>query len=157
MSNIILYTQINAPVERCFDLSTSIDLHTLSTAQTNEEAIAGVTKGLIGLNETVTWRAKHFGIWHKLKVKITEYEKPNFFVDEMLEGSFKFMNHRHEFEQSENQTIMTDYFSFSSPLGTLGKVVDKVFLKNYMTKFLIERNEVIKEFAESDKWKNVLL
>ena len=157
MSNIILYTQINAPVERCFDLSTSIDLHTLSTAQTNEEAIAGVTKGLIGLNETVTWRAKHFGIWHKLKVKITEYEKPNFFVDEMLEGSFKFMKHRHEFEQSENQTIMTDYFSFSSPLGILGKVVDKVFLKNYMTRFLIERNEVIKEFAESDKWKNVLL
>jgi len=97
MPHIHLEIQINAPIDRCFDLARSIDLHKLSTGNTQEEAIAGITSGLIGLNETVTWRAKHFGVWQKLSSKITEYERPNFFVDEMLEGAFKSIYHKHTF------------------------------------------------------------
>ena len=157
MQTIKITTKINAPIQRCFDLSTSIDIHKISASKSKEQAIAGTTKGLIQLNETVTWRAKHFGFWHKMKVQITEYERPNFFIDEMISGSFKSMKHRHEFMQVNEQTIMTDTFEFSSPLGILGKIVDHFILKNYMTNFLKERNAVIKEFAESDQWKNVLL
>jgi hypothetical protein len=40
-------TLIHAPVGRCFNLSRSIDLHKASTARTGEQAIAGVTAGLI--------------------------------------------------------------------------------------------------------------
>lgn len=149
-------TIINAPIERCFDLSTSIDLHKISASKTHEEAIGGITSGLIKLNDTVTWRAKHFGIWHKMTVKITELERPNFFVDEMISGSFKYMKHKHEFKENGNQTIMTDYFDFASPLGPFGMLVDKLILNRYMIKFLIERNKVIKAFAESDKWMSVL-
>ncbi len=156
MSKIILHTLINAPIKRCFDLSTSIDLHKISASKTNEETIAGVTEGLINLHETVTWKAKHFGFWHRMKVQITEYKKPNYFVDEMVDGIFKFMKHRHEFRQTENGTIMTDIFDFSSPLGILGKIVDHLILKNYMTNFLKKRNQIIKEFAESEQWKEVL-
>ena len=156
MNSIELQTKINAPIERCFDLSTSIDLHKVSAIKTNEQAIEGVTRGLIKLNETVTWRAKHFGIWHKMKVKITAYNKPYNFTDEMIDGSFKFMKHKHEFESQGTETIMNDTFEFASPLGLLGELVDKLILKNYMTKFLMERNQVIKEFAESNKWKQVL-
>jgi len=89
-------------------------------------------------------------------VKIIELEKPKYFVDEMLEGPFKYMKHKHEFIFKENQTIMNDQFEFSSPYGFIGKLVDNLILKRYMTKFLIERNKIIKDFAESDKWKEVL-
>jgi hypothetical protein len=51
---------------------------------------------------------------------------------------------------------MIDKFEFTSPLGFLGKLVDHLILKNYMTKFLQERNQVIMEFAETEKWKEVL-
>jgi hypothetical protein len=51
MPVINLHTQINAPIGIVFDLSRSIDLHKISTAHTNEEAIAGVTSGLIGMGE----------------------------------------------------------------------------------------------------------
>ena len=156
MNRIILRTEINAPIDRCFYLSTSIDLHKISASRSKEEAIDGITEGLIKLNETVTWRAKHFGLWHQMKVKITEYSNPDHFTDEMIDGSFKFMKHRHEFKSQGDQTIMIDTFEFASPLGILGKIVDKLFLKNYLTDFLIERNQVIKEFAESEKWKKVL-
>ena len=155
MSTIILKTKINAPVERCFYLATSIDLHKISASNSNEQAIEGVTEGLIRFNETVTWKAKHFGVWHRMKVKITKYEMPNYFVDEMVEGTFKAMKHRHQFIQSDNETMMIDTFEFSSPLGILGKIIDKLILKNYLTKFLLERNSVIKEFAESEKWRQL--
>ncbi|MEO9484586.1 MAG: SRPBCC family protein [Ekhidna sp.] len=156
MPHIQLETRISAPIDRCFDLSRSIDLHKISTAHTNEEAIDGVTTGLISLNESVTWRAKHFGVYQTLTTKITEFNSPSLFVDEMVKGAFKGFRHQHHFESIENGTLMTDIFDYQSPFGLLGKLVDMIILKRYMTKLLTKRNETIKEFAESDKWKLVL-
>jgi hypothetical protein len=84
MPFIELTTFIHAPIDRCFDLARSIDLHKLSTQGTEEEAIAGVTSGLIGKGEQVTWKAKHFGITQKLTSRITVFEYPYHFRDEML-------------------------------------------------------------------------
>ncbi len=97
MPKIELHTHINAPIGKVFDLSRSIDLHMRSTAQTGEQAIAGKTAGLMEPGETVTWRAKHFGIWQKLTSKITEFNYPTFFADEMVSGAFKSFRHEHHF------------------------------------------------------------
>lgn len=89
MPVIRLTTIINAPVAVVFDLSRSIDLHKISTAHTNEQAVAGKTSGLIGMDESVTWRAKHFGVTQLLTSKITAFESPHYFTDEMVSGAFK--------------------------------------------------------------------
>jgi ligand-binding SRPBCC domain-containing protein len=149
MPTFILRTQINAPVDRCFDLARSIDLHLDTMKHTGEIAIAGVTSGLIGLNETVTWKARHFGVVMTLKSKITECSHPEIFADEMVAGPFKMMKHRHVFEQKEDYTLMTDEFMYQSPLGILGKVADALFLKKYMQNLIEHRNQVIKQKAES--------
>lgn len=157
MPRIEIKTKIKANKNIVFDLSRSIDLHKISTEQTNEEAIAGKTSGLIGINESVTWRAKHFGVYQNLTSKITEFDKPNYFVDEMQKGVFKEFKHEHHFVELNGETLMTDIFNYKSPLGFLGKFADKVFLKKYMTELLTERNRVVKEFAESGKWKELLI
>jgi ligand-binding SRPBCC domain-containing protein len=149
MSKIELSIQINAPVERCFDLSRSIDLHMESTKHTGEKAIAGRTSGLIEMGETVTWRAKHFGIWQNLSSKITQFDRPNSFTDEMVSGAFKSFKHQHIFSDAGGQTLMRDVFIFESPLGILGKLADILFLRKYMEDLLIKRNQVIKDAAES--------
>lgn len=149
MPKIELLTHINAPIEKVFDLSRSIDLHILSTKQTGEQAIAGCTNGLIGLGETVTWRARHFGIWQNLTSKITEYSYPNFFADEMVSGAFKSFRHGHHFTEKDGYTLMQDVFAFESPLGVLGKLFNWLILKRHMTKLLVERNKVIKRAAEN--------
>jgi ligand-binding SRPBCC domain-containing protein len=156
MPIITLETIIHAPAEVCFDLSRSIDLHTISTKQTGERAVAGVTSGLIGLGETVTWRARHFGIWQQLTSKITEFECPNYFVDEMEQGAFNRIRHEHHYKNIDESTIMTDVFDYSSPFGALGKLADILFLKDYMTGLLGERNKVIKYYAESGKGAELL-
>jgi ligand-binding SRPBCC domain-containing protein len=149
---IILHTSIAASQKVCFELSTSIDLHKISTADTNEEAIAGTTTGMIKLNQYVTWRARHFGIWFKLSTKITTYEPFNSFTDEMISGNFKCMKHLHAFGTTNTGTLMTDDFYFESPYGFIGKIVDRLILKRYLTNLLIKRNNTIKHYAESDKW-----
>ncbi len=156
MPVIHLRTEINAKRPLVFDLSRSIDLHQLSTEHTHETAIAGTTSGLIGLNEWVTWRARHFGIYQQLTSKVTAYDRPNSFTDEMVSGAFNSFRHEHHFEDTEEGTLMRDIFTYRSPFGLLGRLVDALFLQRYMTGLLQARNAVIKEYAESGKWKMVL-
>jgi ligand-binding SRPBCC domain-containing protein len=153
MPIIELATSIAAPIERVFDLARSIDLHTHSTSSTGERAVEGVTSGLIGPGQEVTWRARHFGIWQSLTVRITAFERPTHFADVMLRGAFHRMEHHHHFEPSSGGTLMRDVFTYESPLGILGRVADLVFLERYMRSFLIERNRVLKATAESDAWR----
>ena len=63
MPTIYLSTFILATPEIVFDLSRNIDLHQISTKQTYEKVIAGKMSGLIELDESVTWRAKHFSFF----------------------------------------------------------------------------------------------
>ncbi|MFT2007999.1 SRPBCC family protein [Pontibacter sp. 13R65] len=147
---------VHAPLARCFDLSRSIDLHKISTQHTGERAIAGLVAGQIELNETVTWRARHFGIWQTLTSKITAYNRPYYFADEMVQGIFENFRHQHLFEAVGDSTRITDIFDYTSPLGLLGSLADKLFLERYMARLLTKRNLVIKEFAESGKWQEVL-
>jgi ligand-binding SRPBCC domain-containing protein len=151
MPTITLSIKIKSDIETVFDLSRSIDLHQVSTSKTNERAIAGVTSGLINMGETVTWQATHFGIRQKLTSKITAYNRPTHFRDEQQEGAFKYIIHDHYFEQQDDHVLMIDTFEFQSPYGIIGKIFDKLILTNYMTRFLVERNDVIRDYAERGK------
>lgn len=125
-------------------------------AHTGEQAVAGTTMGLINLDETVTWKAKHLFKTRVLKTRITAMEKPYSFTDEMVEGDFKQMKHEHHFKQIDNGTLAINIFTFEAPYGALGKMVNTIYLRNYMEKLLEQRNHIIREYAESDKWKFVL-
>lgn len=156
MPKIEITTEINSKIDICFDLSRSIDLHKISTEKTNEQAISGITSGLINLHETVTWKAKHFGITQKLTTKITAFKRPIYFKDEQQKGIFDSFSHEHMFEQLEEKVIMKDIFIFKSPFGIIGEIFNTIVLTNYMKQLLIDRNEVIKNYAETSKWKSVL-
>lgn len=149
MSTIYLNTVIKADIHYVFDLARNIDLHQQSTSKSHEKAIEGRTSGLIEENETVTWRAKHLGVYQNLTTKIVSMDKPVQFTDVMQKGAFKSMRHRHIFKSVNGNTLMTDIFEFKSPLGILGKLFNSIFLKGYLRKFLLRRNDMIKAIAES--------
>ena len=156
MPIIHLTTFIAAPIERVFDLSRSIELHKKSMTDYREEAVAGTISGLINLNETVTWKAKHVMRTRVLKVQITEMERPFRFTDEMKKGDFKSMKHEHHFKQIDNGTLLIDVFAYEAPFGSIGRLVSNLYLFSYLEKLLEKRNQVIKEYAESSKWQHVL-
>jgi ligand-binding SRPBCC domain-containing protein len=157
MARILLTTHIRAPAELCFDLSLSIDLHVDSTAGTGERAIGGVTSGLIGLGERVTWRARHFGIAFEMTSEITEVRRPRFFQDRMVAGPFAAFEHDHAFEEVDGGTLLSDDLRFEAPLGPLGRPVARYVLRPHLTRFLAARNATLKRVAESDgEWRRYL-
>lgn len=149
-------TLIAAPIERVFDLARSIDLHTDSASKTNERAVAGVTTGLIGLGQEVTWQGRHFGMLQSLTVKITAFNRPSFFADQMIKGAFRRFEHRHHFAETDGATRMLDELDFQSPFGPIGSLTDRLILNQYMRSFLIERNRILKQVAEGDGWQRYL-
>lgn len=156
MPLIHLTTFIAAPPERVFDLSRSIDLHQQSMQAFNEKAVEGKTSGLLSLNETVTWKAKHLLKERQLKIKMTALNAPYSFTDEQVEGDFKKLRHEHFFKPIENGTIMIDQFYFEVPEGFLKQLVSRYYLHRYLQQLLEERNRFIKKAAEGEEWKRIL-
>ena len=158
MPTIDLSRRVAAPIERCFDLARSIELHTHSTAATGEQAIAGVTRGLIGLGESVTWRARHFGVWQTLTSRITAFDRPHHFRDEQVRGAFAGFTHDHVFTpDGAGGTIMRDIFVFRAPLGLLGRLVESLVLTRYMRRLLETRIAIVAEAAEGEGWREYLM
>lgn len=149
MPTIRLATAIDASPARCFDLSLSVDLHRHSVAYTHERPIAGVTSGLMKLGDTVTWEAVHFCIKQQLTTKITNYERPYRFTDEMIRGAFQEITHMHEFVPQPSGILMIDFFTFRAPLGILGRLAETLILTRYMQGLLLTRNSYLKQVAES--------
>jgi ligand-binding SRPBCC domain-containing protein len=149
MPTIRLETSIQAPPERCFDLSLSVDVHARSQAGARERPIAGVMTGKMHLGDTVTWEAVHFGIKQRLTSQITAYERPTRFTDEMVAGGFRELHHTHIFVPQAHGTLMMDVFTFRAPLGVLGRLAETLFLTRYMTGLLRSRNRYLKQVVES--------
>lgn len=156
MPLIKLETFIGSEIDICFDLARSIDLHIITTSATKERAIEGRISGLIELNDFVTWEATHFGIRQKLTSKITAFERPFHFRDEQLRGIFKSIKHDHYFEIKNNGVLMKDVFMYEAPLGVIGKLAERLILTNYLKKFLLERNAILKQYAETGLYKLLL-
>jgi ligand-binding SRPBCC domain-containing protein len=152
-------TLIQAPVERCFDLARSVEVHLLGNTHFGESAVAsaGRTTGLIGEGERVTWRARHFWVWHELTSEITCLKRPDYFRDVMVRGIFRSMAHDHYFRQLPGgQTEMRDVFAFAAPLPVLGRIAEIGILRRHMRGLLVERNAAIREVAESEEWRKYL-
>ncbi|MDX8289328.1 SRPBCC family protein [Metabacillus indicus] len=139
---------IHAPIEVCFNLARSVDVHMETTGRTQERAVDGVTSGLMERGGSVTWEAVHLGVRQRLTAKIIEMEKPYQFTDVMVKGAFRSFTHTHEFKESGTGTIMKDTFSYESPFGIFGKIADLLFLERYMRNFLAARALELKRIAE---------
>jgi ligand-binding SRPBCC domain-containing protein len=149
MPTIILETFIYAPADICFDLMRDIRIHEQTTSQTSEKAVAGITVGKVGLGQRVTFEGRHFGVRQRFTVEVVEFDRPRLFVDEMTHGAFSAFRHVHEFFDQDGGTLMRDTLRWTSPLGILGKIADRLLIERHMTQLVRTRNIRLKEIAES--------
>ena len=150
MPAVRLETEVAAPAERVFDLARDVDLHVRSLRRSGERAVAGVTSGLIGPGEEVTWRARHLGLPFRLTSRITAFDRPHRFRDSQVRGPFARCDHDHLFEERAGVTVMTDVFEYELPLGPLGRVADRLLVRRRLERLLRERAHAVKRAAEAD-------
>ena len=146
---IVVETFICAPIETVFDAARDALLHTRTTTHTREKIVGGRGEGLFELNDEVTFEAVHFFVRQRLSSRIVEMNPPHRFADEMLSGAFQSLRHVHQFEKIIGGTRMTDILEWTSPLGWLGEIADRLFLIRHMTKFITRRNRALKAIIEA--------
>jgi ligand-binding SRPBCC domain-containing protein len=163
MTTLEELTWMRAPIERCFALSLSVEVHLRGNVHSGEQAVTeaasgrGRTSGILGFGDRVTWRARHFGVRQRLTSEITEYDAPHAFQDTMRSGAFAFMQHDHFFRRlGPDMTEMRDVFRYAAPFPVLGVLAERLVLDRYMRELLRERNRVLKEVVESEEWRRYL-
>lgn len=149
-------TWINAPVERCFLLSLSIDLQVDSARSAQEKAIGGTTTGLIAEGESVTFQGRRFGVRLRHTSRVVELRPYSYFREVMIAGAFLRFEHEHYFTLMDDGTRLKEEIRFSLPWGPLGQLATKLFVRRRLRRFLADRNALVKRVAESDEWRKYL-
>jgi ligand-binding SRPBCC domain-containing protein len=156
MPTIHLTSFVAAPQDRVFDLNRNIGLHKISMEHFGEEVVGGMRSGLMNKEDTVTWKGKHLYKTRFFTSKITEMKPFETFTDKMVKGDFKSFEHQHFFKPVDNGTIVIDIITYETPYGWLGELVNKFYLNSYLEKLITHRNDVIRQYAESEKWRALL-
>jgi hypothetical protein len=51
---------------------------------------------------------------------------------------------------------MVNHFYYRPRWGLIGDIVNLLFLQNYLTRTITKRNDLLRDYAETDKWKDIL-
>lgn len=145
---------VQAPIERCFLLSTSIELVEQIIGL---KPVEGKTKGLITNGDQLVWRGWKFGMPAMHETLITRYEPYRFFQDTMGRGRFKTFQHDHQFDEVDGHTLMIDVVRFSMPLGPLGKAFGKQVVVPHVLSMMLKRFNLLKRIAEGADWERYLV
>ena len=85
-------------------------------------------------------------------MRVTSYDRPRSFRDEMVDGPLRRMRHDHSFEPVDGGTVMRDEFEFA----TAFLLFDRLLLERHFRRLLELRNETIRRAAEGDGWRRYL-
>lgn len=156
MARIHLTTFIAAPIERVFDLSRHLALYRLVFQSRKEKLTSGAASTLIAKGETISIIAKHAGRSRMSMLKITSLQRPTLFVEEQVKGDLESYRHEHHFKPVDNGTIVIDIVEFGVPKDIIGKLFGKVYFKKYLEELLKKRTDLVRTYAETEKWRAVL-
>lgn len=83
------------------------------------------------------------GLPMRWKTRITEYEPPFLFVDEMEKGPYSLWRHRHTFRPSEQGTIVGDRVEYALPLGPIGNLAHNLMVRRQVEEIFLFRQRAL--------------
>ena len=147
-------TVINAPIERCFLLSTSV---AIVQRELGMHPAKGRVSGLVTAGDKILWKGWQLGLPQYHHSVISRFEPYRFFQDTMIAGRFKTFQHDHAFTpNAEGSITLADELRFSLPFGLLGHVVSRLIMVPHISGLLRRRFRLLKRIAESDEWREYL-
>lgn len=143
-------TLIHAPIDRCFLLSTRLELVAITLKMKTPST------GFVQLDDRIQWRGWKFGLPQKHLTHISAYQRPTYFQDTQEAGRFAFFQHDHWLRETPDGTLLEDEVRFRLPFGPLGRIVAKLILEPHIRGLVRQRYALLKGIAESDQWKQYL-
>ena len=71
-----------------------------------------------------------FNIPFKWVTEITHVKQKKYFVDEQRFGPYSFWHHKHFIKEVEDGVIMEDIVHYKLPLGIIGRLAHRLFIRN---------------------------
>jgi ligand-binding SRPBCC domain-containing protein len=152
MARFAIETIVSAPPAEVFAAALDPALHVKTMARFGETMVEAPAGGIFTEGTTATWRARHLGIPFRLRAMVFDIDPPRAFSDRQISGPFAAFLHEHRFEEHPTGTLMHDTVTFRSPFGPLGRLVDALFMREYMRRLIMERNAILAaEFEDPER------
>ncbi len=100
---------VNAPIARCFALSTSVEV---VHRELQMSPVEGRISGLVQSGDYIRWEGMQLGFWNYHVSKIYHFEPPFYFRDRMIAGRFKRFEHDHRLVSTGEGTLLSDEIRF---------------------------------------------
>lgn len=145
---------IHAPLERCFLLSTSVEI---VARELGMHAAQGRTAGLAVGGDTIRWEGWQLGMPQFHVSLIEEFRPHAFFRDRMIAGRFRAFEHDHRFTVEPGGSVrLHDELRFSMRWGWLGDLLGRLVLTPHIRGLMRRRFALLKRIAESSEWRQFI-
>ena len=84
-------------------------------------------------------------IWNTWVTEIKGVIPEKQFIDEQRSGPYKFWHHLHEFEKTENGTLIKDIVNYSLPFGLFGNIAHSIYVEKKLAEIFGYRKKVLTE------------
>lgn len=91
------------------------------------------------------------GIKMDWRTEITQVDQHRSFTDFQMKGPYKLWNHFHEFIPNEKGVLIKDTVDYELPMGFLGEIAHKLFVKNKLEQIFSYRFNILEEMFNSKK------
>ncbi len=147
-------TLVRAPIERCFLLSTNLEI---VERELGMHPVRGRTSGLVVDGDTVRWEGWQLGLPQFHESLIEAFHPPVFFRDRMIAGRFASFEHDHHLvDQGDGSVLLRDEIRFIMPLGWPGAVVGRLVLEPHIRGLMRRRFRLLKRISETEEWRRYL-
>ncbi|MFN8115984.1 MAG: SRPBCC family protein [Bacteroidia bacterium] len=90
------------------------------------------------------------GIPVKWMTEITHVKEGEYFIDEQRFGPYKLWHHRHSFKKTVNGVEMNDEVNYVLPMGILGTIAHKLFIRKRIEYIFEYRTKVLDDFFKKN-------
>jgi len=142
---------VQAPIERCFALSTHLAVVEMTLAM---RPVSGRVEGSVAGGDSVRWRGWKWGLPHEHESLIEPFDPPHFFRDRMTAGRFAAFEHDHRFaSRGDGSVLLRDEVRFRMKWRGAGLMIGRSLVAPHVRRLLRERFALIKRLAEGEEWR----
>ncbi len=144
---------VHAPIDRCFQLTTSI---ALVQEELGMHPVNGRASGFVVANDAVRWEGWQLGMKHFHVTRITGYDRPVYMQDSMAAGRFRSFQHDHHLTETATGTLLRDEVRFTLPMEFIGRAIARHIMAPHVLRLLRSRFARIRRIAQGEDWRRYL-
>jgi ligand-binding SRPBCC domain-containing protein len=91
----------------------------------------------------IDYEFRWLGVPLKWRTVISEYEPPEYFLDEALSSPYVYWRHYHSFRETPKGTLVSDRVEYDIPYGFAGRLVHAAIVRRQLTRIFEYRQAAI--------------